>query len=90
MAGPDSVVADLRAESDELDALIADLPAERWCTDTPAPGWTVAHQIAHLLWTDRVAVVAVTDEVGFGELLTEAGKARIRRGSSTTAPTSFP
>ncbi|MDT5292564.1 MAG: hypothetical protein QOG79_6187 [Mycobacterium sp.] len=74
MAGADSVVADLRAESDELDALIADLPDERWRIETPAPGWTVAHQIAHLLWTDRVAVVAVTDEAGFGELLTVATK----------------
>ena len=74
MAGPEAVVADLRAESDELDALIADLPAEHWRTDTPAPRWTIAHQIAHLLWTDRVAVVAVTDEAGFSELLTEAAK----------------
>ena len=74
MAGADSVVTDLRAESDDLDALIADLPAERWRTDTPAPGWTIAHQIAHLLWTDRASVLAVTDEAGFGELLTEAAK----------------
>jgi uncharacterized protein (TIGR03084 family) len=74
MAGPESVVGDLRAESDELDALIADLPAERWRTDTPAPGWTIAHQIAHLLWTDRVSLVAVTDEAAFGHLLTEAAK----------------
>jgi uncharacterized protein (TIGR03084 family) len=74
MAGADSVIADLRAESDDLDALIADLPAERWRIDTPAPGWTIAHQIAHLLWTDRVSVIAVTDDTGFGELLAEAGK----------------
>src|SRR3954451_2245647 len=74
MSGADSVVVDLRAESDELDALIADLPAERWRTDTPAPGWTIAHQIAHLLWTDRVSVLAVTDEASFGEVLTEAAK----------------
>ena len=72
MAGADSVVADLRAESDELDALVADLPAEAWRTETPAPGWTIAHQIAHLLWTDRVAVIAVTDEARFGEVVTEA------------------
>jgi uncharacterized protein (TIGR03084 family) len=72
MAGADSVVADLRAESDELDALVANLPDERWRTETPAPGWTIAHQIAHLLWTDRVAVIAVTDEAAFAEVLTEA------------------
>ena len=67
-----STVADLRAESDELDAIVADLPEEEWRTPTPAAGWTIAHQIAHLLWTDRVAVVSVTDEAGFGDLLTEA------------------
>jgi uncharacterized protein (TIGR03084 family) len=74
MTGANSVVADLRAESDGLDALVAGLSAERWRTETPAPGWTVAHQIAHLLWTDRVAVVAVTDEAAFGEGLAEAAK----------------
>ena len=54
-AGP--IVDDLRAESDDLDELVADLPAARWAEATPAPGWTIAHQIAHLLWTDRVALI---------------------------------
>ena len=71
-AGP--MVADLRAESDELDAIVADLPAERWGEATPAPGWTIAHQIAHLLWTDRVALTAVTDADGFAAVLAEAAK----------------
>jgi len=71
-AGP--MVADLRAESDELDAIVADLPAERWGEETPAPGWTIAHQIAHLLWTDRVALTAVTDADGFAAVLAEAAK----------------
>jgi uncharacterized protein (TIGR03084 family) len=68
------MVADLRAESDELDALVADLPAARWSESTPSPGWTIAHQIAHLLWTDRVALTAVTDEAGFAVVLEEASK----------------
>ncbi|PRC44334.1 wyosine base formation domain-containing protein, partial [Mycobacterium sp. ITM-2017-0098] len=55
MAGAAPMVADLRAESDDLDALVADLAPDQWALETPAPGWTVAHQIAHLLWTDRVA-----------------------------------
>ena len=71
-AGP--MVADLRAESDELDALVADLPSARWAEATPAPGWTIAHQIAHLLWTDRVALIAVTDEAGFAAVLEQAAK----------------
>lgn len=69
MAKAAAVVADLRAESDELDGLVADLPAERWRLATPAPGWTIAHQIGHLLWTDRVALIAATDEAGFAEVL---------------------
>jgi uncharacterized protein (TIGR03084 family) len=68
------MVADLRAESDDLDAIVADLPADRWAEATPAPGWTIAHQIAHLLWTDRVALTAVTDEAGFTVVLAEAAK----------------
>jgi len=69
-AGP--VVADLRAEGDDLDALVADLPAARWAAPTPAVGWTIAHQIGHLLWTDRVALTAVTDAAGFASVLQAA------------------
>jgi uncharacterized protein (TIGR03084 family) len=69
MAGLDRIVADLRAESDELDALVAPLPGDRWAEPTPAPGWTIAHQIGHLLWTDRVALTAISDEAGFTELV---------------------
>jgi uncharacterized protein (TIGR03084 family) len=72
MAGPGPIVAELRAESDDLDALVAPLPAHRWADPTPAPGWTIAHQIGHLLWTDRVALTAVTDEAGFAEVLRAA------------------
>ncbi len=68
------MVADLRAESDTLDALVADLPPERWATETPAPGWTIAHQIAHLLWTDQVSLISVTDEAGFADVLGRAAE----------------
>lgn len=69
-AGP--MIEDLRAESDELDALVAPLPAEGWATPTPAEGWTIAHQIAHLLWTDRVALISAVDEPRFADVVTEA------------------
>jgi uncharacterized protein (TIGR03084 family) len=65
-------VADLRAESDALDELVAGLDDEGWRTATPAPGWSVAHQIAHLWWTDRVSLVAVTDEAAFAGILKDA------------------
>ena len=69
-AGP--IVDDLRAENDTLDALVADVPAQRWSTPTPAAGWTIAHQIGHLIWTDRVALTSVTDERRFADLLSAA------------------
>jgi uncharacterized protein (TIGR03084 family) len=69
MTGPEPIVADLRAESDDLDALVTPLAAERWADPTPAPRWTIAHQIGHLLWTDRVALIAVTDEAEFADIL---------------------
>ena len=68
------MVADLRAESDALDTLVADLPEAGWQTATPAPGWTVAHQIAHLWWTDRVSLKSVTDKDAFAAVLGAAAK----------------
>src|SRR3954454_8282980 len=70
MAGAEGIVIVLQAESDSLDDLVAGL--DDWRLATPAPGWTIAHQIAHLWWTDRVSVIAVTDEPGFGEVVKSA------------------
>ncbi|MGW1815848.1 TIGR03084 family metal-binding protein [Streptomyces sp. NPDC002125] len=60
-----AVLDDLREESDELDLLVAGLSAHEWTVPTPAEGWTVAHQIAHLNWTDEVALVAATEPGAF-------------------------
>nr|WP_317452077.1 MULTISPECIES: TIGR03084 family metal-binding protein [unclassified Streptomyces] len=65
MSDPVVLLDDLRDESDELDRLVADLSEEEWAAPTPAPGWTVAHQIAHLAWTDRAALLAATDAEAF-------------------------
>ncbi|MFF9341427.1 MULTISPECIES: TIGR03084 family metal-binding protein [unclassified Streptomyces] len=72
MSDPADVLADLRAESDELDALVDELSEAQWRRGTPAAGWSVAHQIAHLAWTDRAALLAVTDVDAFA---TEVEKA---------------
>jgi uncharacterized protein (TIGR03084 family) len=57
-----TVLKDLTAEGDALEALVADLGQDGWRTPTPAPGWDVATQISHLAWTDEVAVKAATDK----------------------------
>ncbi len=58
--GLDGVLADLSAESASLDALIAE-PTVDWSTPTPAPGWTIAHQIGHLAWTDKIGATAILE-----------------------------
>ncbi|MFJ6697204.1 TIGR03084 family metal-binding protein [Streptomyces sp. NPDC091272] len=65
MSELDAVLHDLREESAELDNLVAGLADARWRLATPAPGWTLAHQIAHLAWTDAAALLAATDPEGF-------------------------
>ena len=66
------VVDDLAAEGAAVEALVADLEPSGWLVDTPAKGWTVAHQIAHLAWTDEAALLAATDPEAFGDHLKEA------------------
>jgi uncharacterized protein (TIGR03084 family) len=72
MAVLDDLLEDLAAESAALDALVAPPDPAAWRTETPAPGWTVAHQIAHLAWTDRVAALAARDPDEFNAMLTRA------------------
>ncbi|MGI5355861.1 TIGR03084 family metal-binding protein [Streptomyces sp. CA-252508] len=71
----DALLDDLRDESEELDRLVAALRPDGWATPTPAPRWTVAHQIAHLAWTDDAALLAVTDADRFTAHVEEALKA---------------
>ncbi|MFJ5777583.1 TIGR03084 family metal-binding protein [Streptomyces sp. NPDC093094] len=75
MSDPTPVFDDLRAESEELDHLVAGLEPPGWATATPAPRWSVAHQIAHLAWTDHSALLAVTDADAFTALVEQALKA---------------
>ncbi|GAB3951049.1 TIGR03084 family metal-binding protein [Micromonospora vulcania] len=59
------LLADLAAESAQLDTLVSPLPPSGWERATPAPGWSIGHQIAHLAWTDHVALLAATDVEAF-------------------------
>ena len=65
MADLRGVLADLAAEGEALDGLVGGLTRAQWAVATPAEGWTIAHQIAHLAWTDAVALLAVTDPDAF-------------------------
>ena len=56
------VLADLTGEGNALDELVVHLDGAGWRTQTPAPGWDIAHQVAHLAWTDQASVLAATDK----------------------------
>ena len=54
----DQLLVDLAAEGAVLRETVAALDEAGWRQPTPAAGWDVATQVAHLLWTDEVAVLA--------------------------------
>jgi uncharacterized protein (TIGR03084 family) len=68
----ESVLADLAAETERLDELVSGLGEAGWRTPTPAAGWDVATQVAHLAWTDEAALAAATDTVAWDALVLEA------------------
>ncbi|WP_459548646.1 TIGR03084 family metal-binding protein [Nocardia sp. X0981] len=76
MADLEALLRDLAAESTDLEDMVADLPSGDWARPTPAPGWTIAHQIGHLAWTDEIAARAAADArtggTEFAGLLAEA------------------
>jgi uncharacterized protein (TIGR03084 family) len=65
VADPSELLADLAAEGAALEAVVAGLEDTAWLMPTPAEGWTIAHSIAHLAWTDGQAEQAVRDPEGF-------------------------
>ena len=68
----EQVLGDLQAVGDRLDAVVADLPDAGWRTPTPAEGWDVATQVAHLAWTDEAALAAATDKQAWDALVLDA------------------
>ncbi|MEO7007161.1 MAG: maleylpyruvate isomerase family mycothiol-dependent enzyme [Terrimesophilobacter sp.] len=65
------VLDDLVAEQAVLDGLVQSLDEPQWMTPTPAAGWSVRDQIAHLAMFDDVATTSLTGggEVRFAEII---------------------
>ncbi len=89
MSRLDAVLADLRAEGDQLEDLVVTLDDAGWRMPTPARGWDVAHQVAHLAWTDEMALAAATDRAGLGRRASGT-RSTTRTASSTPRPRSAP
>ncbi|MEU6077414.1 TIGR03084 family metal-binding protein [Micromonospora sp. NPDC047074] len=65
MAEQQDVITALAADGDEVDRLVADLSDAQWQLPTPAVGWTITHQMAHLTATFQLAGLAAADPDGF-------------------------
>ena len=61
------VLSDFLAEGDDLEDLLARLSPEQWRLPTPAPGWTVAHQVTHLESVFRMAALSAAVPEEFSE-----------------------
>jgi len=60
-----SLCADLQAEHEALDAIVAALDEVDWKLPTPADNWDVRDTVAHLCYFDETARLAVVDPSAF-------------------------
>lgn len=72
------LVADLRAEGAELDALLGDLRGEDWSRPTPFKQWTVNDVVAHLHAGDWLAVQSLKHPERFPQIVAARNAARER------------
>ena len=59
------IAADLAAEHDDLDRMVASIDRDDWLRSTPAEGWDVRDQIGHLAFFDEQATLAASDPAVF-------------------------
>jgi uncharacterized protein (TIGR03084 family) len=67
-----TVLSDLAAECQEIDHMMDGLGAAQWALPTPAPGWTVADQVAHLSFIFTLAGTAAADPATFQAMVAGA------------------
>jgi uncharacterized protein (TIGR03084 family) len=85
VADPVELLTDLAAEGTALEAVVAGLEDTAWLLPTPADGWTIAHSIAHLAWTDRQAEQAARDPETFRQAAAGAAPDALTRAVDAAA-----
>ncbi|MCY0937379.1 TIGR03084 family metal-binding protein [Streptomyces sp. H34-S4] len=64
----------LSADIDEVANLVRDINEADWAKPTPAPGWSVADQVAHLTFIFRLAKTAAADPDTFKGIAAKASQ----------------
>jgi enediyne biosynthesis protein E11 len=62
------VIGDLILEGEQVDDMLSGLSPDQWQLPTPAPGWTIAHQVAHLASIFSLAGLAAANPDAFRDL----------------------
>jgi uncharacterized protein (TIGR03084 family) len=65
VSSQEDVFSDLFAEGEALDRVVASLDPADWALPTPAPDWTITHQVAHLASIARLVATAAADPATF-------------------------
>ncbi|MFE5245045.1 MULTISPECIES: TIGR03084 family metal-binding protein [unclassified Streptomyces] len=65
MTALNDVLKDLAADIDEVARLVENIGDDAWNTPTPAPGWSIADQIAHLTFVFNLARTAAAEPENF-------------------------
>ncbi|WP_093804279.1 TIGR03084 family metal-binding protein [Streptomyces sp. Wb2n-11] len=68
MNATNDVLKALAIDIEETARLVEGLDEQAWHTATPAPGWSIADQIAHLTFIFHLAGTAASDPGGFAKL----------------------
>ncbi|MEU2073850.1 TIGR03084 family metal-binding protein [Streptomyces sp. NPDC013489] len=68
------VLKDLAIEIEETARLVEGLDEQAWHTATPAPGWSIADQIAHLTFIFHLAGTAASDHEAFAQIAANAAR----------------
>jgi uncharacterized protein (TIGR03084 family) len=55
-----TVIADLEAEQDAIEAMVAPLTAEQWLQPSAARGWSISDVVLHLAQSEEAVVSSVT------------------------------
>ena len=86
MADSAAALIDLEAEHLALAELVDSLTDRDWELPTPAPGWRVRHQIAHLAYFSDAAVTALRDPEAFSSLRARSDVDSVRYSESVLEP----
>jgi uncharacterized protein (TIGR03084 family) len=70
----DALIADLNAERQWVDRIVSECPVEDWALPTPAPRWSIQDQVWHLAYFDAAAARAIREPEAFEEELARASQ----------------